>query len=70
MTVDNRTSLSTEHEYRLSSDTLFKVVTLAACEALGKMKIKDGSILEAFCERSWISNFNEDRKTQISHTFC
>jgi hypothetical protein len=27
MTVDNRVSLSTEREYRLNSDTLFKVVT-------------------------------------------
>jgi hypothetical protein len=27
MTVDNRVSLSTEHEYRLNSDTLFEVVT-------------------------------------------
>jgi hypothetical protein len=27
MTVDNRTWLSTEREYRLSSDTLFEVVT-------------------------------------------
>jgi hypothetical protein len=27
MTVDNRTLLSTEREYRLSSDTLFEVVT-------------------------------------------
>jgi hypothetical protein len=28
MTVDNRVSLSTEREYRLNSDTLFKVVTV------------------------------------------
>jgi hypothetical protein len=26
-TVDNRVLLSTKHEYRLNSDTLFKVIT-------------------------------------------
>jgi hypothetical protein len=34
MTVDNRTSLSTEREYRLSSDTLFEVVTLPQAIAI------------------------------------
>jgi hypothetical protein len=32
MTVDNRTSLSTERKYRLSSDTLFEVVTVDVAE--------------------------------------
>jgi hypothetical protein len=30
MTVDNRVSLSTEREYRLNSETLFKVITKIA----------------------------------------
>jgi hypothetical protein len=40
MTVDNRTLLSTEHEYRLSSGILFEVVTLPMQSVSGSSSTK------------------------------
>jgi hypothetical protein len=37
MTVNNRTSLSTKREYRLSSDTLFEVVTMGPASVHGTL---------------------------------